>query len=74
VIRQGRLDAAGRVAPMRQRARPDLIIIEEGMPHSLASVPERVQLALFAYEEGNRISGWATAGRAGGNTIPATAR
>jgi GNAT superfamily N-acetyltransferase len=64
MIRDGRLEDAARAAPMRQRAWPDMIITEQGMRHSLASVPERAQLALFAYEEGDRISGWASAGRA----------
>jgi GNAT superfamily N-acetyltransferase len=64
MIREGRLEDVPRAAPMRQRAWPDTIITEEGMRHSLACVPERAQLALFAYEEGDRISGWASAGRA----------
>jgi GNAT superfamily N-acetyltransferase len=64
MIREGRLEDAPRAASMRQRAWPDTIITEEAMRHSLACVPERAQLALFAYEEGDRISGWATAGRA----------
>ena len=34
------------------------------MRHALACVPARADLALFAYEEGDRIAGWASAGRA----------
>jgi GNAT superfamily N-acetyltransferase len=64
MIRSGRVEDAPRAAPMRQRAWPDTIITEEGMRHSLECVPARAELALFAYEQDERILGWATAGRA----------
>jgi GNAT superfamily N-acetyltransferase len=64
MIRPGSLDDAPRAAPMRQRAWPDMIITEEGMRHTLECVPDRAELALFAYEDAGRIDGWATAGRA----------
>ena len=64
MIRPGSIDDAPRAAPMRQRAWPDMIVTEEGMRHTLECVPDRAELALFAYEDAGRIDGWATAGRA----------
>jgi GNAT superfamily N-acetyltransferase len=61
MLRPGTIDDIPRAAAMRQRAWPDLIINAEGMRHSLESVPERAELAMFAFEDGGEIVGWATA-------------
>jgi GNAT superfamily N-acetyltransferase len=61
VIREGTLDDVPRAAAMRQRAWPDLIVTADGMRHALEHAPARAQVAMFAYEEGDDIVGWATA-------------
>ena len=64
MIRQGTLDDVPRAAAMRQRAWPDTIITVEGMRHSLENVPERAEHLMLAWDEGDEIVGWATAGHA----------
>ena len=63
MLRAGTIDDVPRAAAMRQRAWPNLIIDEEGMRHSLESVPHRAELALFAFEDDGGLVGWATASR-----------
>ncbi|HET9287174.1 MAG TPA: GNAT family N-acetyltransferase [Gaiella sp.] len=63
MLREGTFDDIPRAAAMRQRAWPESIVTEEGMRHSLGAVPATAEQALFAFEEGSEILGWATAGR-----------
>jgi GNAT superfamily N-acetyltransferase len=63
VIREGTLDDIPRAAALRQRSWPESIVTEDGMRHWIASVPERAELALLAWEEGRTLLGWATAAR-----------
>ena len=63
MIREGTLDDIPRAAAMRQRAWPESIVTEEGMRHHLAAVPVRAAHAMFAFEEGGAILGWATSSR-----------
>jgi GNAT superfamily N-acetyltransferase len=63
VIREGTLDDIPRAAALRQRAWPESIVTEDGMRHWLASVPERAELALLAWQEDDELLGWATTAR-----------
>jgi GNAT superfamily N-acetyltransferase len=63
VIRPGTLDDIPRAAALRQQARPELIVTEDGMRHWLASVPARAEMALLAWEQDGALLGWATAAR-----------
>ena len=63
MIRTGTLEDIPSAAAMRQRAWPDQILTAEGMRHSLENVPERAELLMLAWEEGDEIVGWGTAGR-----------
>ncbi|HEX3290414.1 MAG TPA: GNAT family N-acetyltransferase [Gaiella sp.] len=63
MLREGTLDDVPRAAALRQRAWPESIVTEEGMRHWLAGVPPRAEQALFGWEDGGELLGWAHAGR-----------
>ena len=64
MLREGTYDDIPRAAPMRQRAWPDAIVTAEGMRHFLENVPDRAEMRLLAWEEGDELVGWATVARA----------
>jgi GNAT superfamily N-acetyltransferase len=71
MLREGTLDDIPRAAALRQRAWPESIVTEEGMRHWIAGVPARAEHALFAWEDGGELVGWANAGRSWWHSDPA---